>query len=91
VARPKRLDDERPCRREDAINRAWAFLHGRAGDAQRVWFPELIERLRDHWRPDISCDAPIELPDRLDAMLQRIRSERQIRPACACIAARVVG
>ena len=50
-----------------------------AGDAQRVWFPEMIERLRSQWHHDISFDALIELRDDLDAMLQRIRSQRHIR------------
>ena len=52
-----------------------------AGDAQRVWFPEMIERLRSQWHQGMSCDALIELRDDLDAMLQRIRSDRHIRPA----------
>ena len=51
-----------------------------AGDAQRVWFPEMIERLRAQWHPGMSCDALIELRDELDAQLQRIRSERRIHP-----------
>jgi hypothetical protein len=49
-----------------------------AGDAQRVWFPEMIERLRVEWHQGMSCDALIELRDELDAQLQRIRSERNI-------------
>jgi hypothetical protein len=51
------------------------------GDAQRVWFPEMIERLRSQWHQGKSCDALIELHDDLDAMLQRIRSDQHIRPA----------
>jgi hypothetical protein len=51
-----------------------------AGDAQRVWFPEMIEKLRSQWRQDLSFDAIVELRDELDAMLQQIRSERHIRP-----------
>jgi hypothetical protein len=46
------------------------------GDAQRVWFPEMIENLRSRWQEGMSFDAIIDL----DAMLQRIRSERHIRP-----------
>ena len=49
-----------------------------AGDAQRVWFPEMVETLRFEWRHGMSFEAIIELRDGLDAMLQRIRSERQI-------------
>jgi hypothetical protein len=52
-----------------------------AGDAHRVWFPEMVERLRSHWHQGMSLDAIVELRDDLDAMLQRIRSERRIRSA----------
>src|ERR1700730_647648 len=51
-----------------------------AGDPQRVWFPEMIERLRSQWHQGMSFDAIIKLRDELDEMLQRIRSERRIRP-----------
>jgi hypothetical protein len=51
-----------------------------AGDAQRVWFPEMIERLRSQWHQGMSFDAIVKLRDDLDAMLERIRSERHIRP-----------
>lgn len=52
-----------------------------AGDAQRVWFPEMIERLRSRWHQGMSFAALIELRDDLEIMLQRIRSDRHIRPA----------
>jgi hypothetical protein len=52
-----------------------------AGDAQRVWFPEMIERLRAQWHQGMSWDSLIALRDDLDAMLRRIRSDRHIRPA----------
>jgi hypothetical protein len=52
-----------------------------SGDRQRVWFPEMIERLRSQWHQEMSFDAIIELRDELDAMLQRIRCERHIRSA----------
>ena len=58
-----------------------------SGDAQRVWFPEMIGRLRSQWHQGMSLDAIVELRDDLDAMLQRIRSERRIRSAvfrCSC-------
>jgi hypothetical protein len=51
-----------------------------AGDAQRVWFPEMIDNLRSHWLEGMSFDTIIDLRDDLDAMLQRIRSERHTRP-----------
>jgi hypothetical protein len=52
-----------------------------AGDAQRVWFPEMIERLRSQLHQGMSFDAIVGFRDELDATLQRIRSERQIRSA----------
>ena len=50
-------------------------------DAQRTWFPEMIQTLRQRWRPDLSFDAIVELRDQLDAMLQKLRSKRHMRPA----------
>jgi hypothetical protein len=52
-----------------------------AGDAQRVWFPEMVETLRSEWHHGMSFEATVELRDGLDAMLQRIRSEQHIRSA----------
>jgi hypothetical protein len=52
-----------------------------SSDAQRVWFPEMIGRLRSQWHQGMPLDAIVELRDDLDAMLQRIRSERRIRSA----------
>ena len=56
-----------------------------AGDPQRVWFPEMLARLRCEWNSQMSFPALIELRDSLDAMLQRIRSERHIvSPVLRC-------
>jgi hypothetical protein len=56
-----------------------------AGDPQRVWFPEMLARLRSEWKPQMSFPALIELRDRLDAMLQQIRSKRHIvSPVLRC-------
>ena len=44
------------------------------------------------WLPDISFDAIVALRDELDAMLQRIRSERSIRsPIFRCLRCGHVG
>jgi hypothetical protein len=51
-----------------------------AGDPQRVWFPEMIDTLRSAWHRDISFEEIVKLTDDLDALLQQIRYERQIRP-----------
>lgn len=52
-----------------------------SGDAQRTWFPEMVGVLRCDWDRSMSMAKLIELRDRLDAMLQSIRSERGILPA----------
>ncbi len=56
-----------------------------AGDPQRVWFPEMIEKLRAEWRADMSFESLIELRDSLDSMLHRIRETGGIRtPIITC-------
>jgi len=62
-----------------------------AGDAHWVWFPEMVEHLRLHWRDDLSMAALLGLRDELDDLLGRIRSTRHISnpvfkcPACGHI------
>jgi hypothetical protein len=62
-----------------------------AGDAHRVWFPEMVEHLRLRWRDDLSMEALLGLRDEIDDMLGRIRSTRHISnpvfkcPACGHI------
>jgi len=51
-----------------------------ASAAQRVWFPEMIEKLRAVWKAGVSLVSLIELRDVLDSMLCRIRSTGGIRP-----------
>lgn len=51
-----------------------------SGDAHRTWFPEMLDALRARWRADLSFEQLIDLRGDLDTMLQRIRSERHIRP-----------
>jgi hypothetical protein len=52
-----------------------------SGDAQRVWFPELIAIVRQAGNPAMSMDALLRLRDRLEASLQTLRQTRQILPA----------
>ena len=52
-----------------------------SGDAQRTWFPEMIAVLRREWDSSMSLTELIALRDRLDAMLQAIRSTRKILTA----------
>jgi hypothetical protein len=56
-----------------------------AGDPQRVWFPEMLARLRCEWNSRMSFPALIELRNLMDSMLQQIRSERHIvSPVLRC-------
>ncbi len=56
-----------------------------AGDPQRVWFSEMIAKLKAEWRPDMSFESLIELRDSLDSMFHRIRETRGIRaPIITC-------
>ncbi len=52
-----------------------------AGDAQRTWFPEMVDTLRREWHRSMPIAELVALCDRLDAMLHAIRSERGILPA----------
>jgi hypothetical protein len=50
-------------------------------DAQRIWFPEMIDYLRENWRRAMAFDALVHLRDELELMLQKIRAARQFSPA----------
>src|SRR5215475_4633697 len=52
-----------------------------SGDAQRVWFPDLIAIVRQAGNPAMSMDALLRLRDRLDASLQTLRQTRQLLSA----------
>src|SRR2546428_560692 len=52
-----------------------------SGDAQRTWFPEMIEILNQTWSASMSENELLALRDRLDSTLETIRSERHILPA----------
>ena len=51
-----------------------------SGDAQRQWFPEMIEILRQQWKPELSWDELTRLTAYLDAKLQQIRKDHNIIP-----------
>lgn len=51
-----------------------------SGDRSRTWFPEMIKRLRQSWRPDLRMDEVIALAQRMDRMVRDIRTKRDIRP-----------
>ena len=63
-----------------------------AGDANRVWFTELVEMLSSDWDPSLNWEEAILLCTRLDRLLKKIRAERNILPAmmwCSTCHARV--
>src|SRR5438477_134434 len=51
-----------------------------AGDAQRVWFPEMLAKLRSDWDQAMPLARLTRLRDDLDRMLREIRHEREILP-----------
>lgn len=51
-----------------------------SGDTSRTWFSEMIETLRQEWNSEMSWEQVFALRDRLDAMLEEIRTSRNIRP-----------
>ena len=56
-----------------------------SGDAQRTWFPELVDVLRQEWSCPSTWGDLIHLRDGLDEALCRIRTERRIRsPMVLC-------
>ncbi len=51
-----------------------------AGDAQRVWFPEMLEVLTAAWSPATTWDELVELCARLTALRTDLREARGILP-----------
>jgi len=63
-----------------------------SGDAQRQWFPEMIEILRRQWKTGLSWDELTRFTAHLDATLQQIRKDRNIiPPMCTCSKCGVYG
>jgi hypothetical protein len=51
-----------------------------AGDAQRVWFPEMIEELKRSWSRTMSWEEIADLCARMTERRKQIRQERAIQP-----------
>ena len=51
-----------------------------AGDAQRVWFPEMIEELRRSWSKDMAWEELAEFCSRMTEKRKQIRRVRGIQP-----------
>jgi len=63
-----------------------------AGDAHRVWFPEMVQQLRVRWRDDLPIKDLLVLRAELDDMLGRIRSTLHIaNPVFTCPACGHIG
>ena len=58
----------------------WSTNKLPAGDAHRVWFPEMVATLRSAWDEAMPLPELVGLCDDLNGMLQQIRHERQILP-----------
>jgi len=50
------------------------------GDAQRVWFPEMLDDLRSFWSEEIAWEALADFCERMTEKRKRIRLERGIQP-----------
>jgi hypothetical protein len=62
-----------------------------SGDASRTWFSEMIETLRHEWNSEMSWEQVFTLRDRLDAMLEEIRTSRTSASSMWCPVARGLG
>jgi hypothetical protein len=63
-----------------------------SGDAQRVWFPEMIEELVREWSPTMSWEEVADLCARMTEKRKQVRQERGIQsPKMRCPCARCGG
>ncbi len=51
-----------------------------AGDARRVWFPELLNELERTWSPSVSWEELADFCRRKTETRKRIRESRGIQP-----------
>ena len=51
------------------------------GDAQRAWFPEMIDIVRERWSPDLTWEECGDLFVEMTELRTQIRSQRNIRPS----------
>jgi hypothetical protein len=51
-----------------------------AGDAQRVWFPEMLAELKRTWSRAMTWEQLADLCQRMTARHRSIRQERRIKP-----------
>ncbi len=51
-----------------------------SGDAQRAWFPEMIETLKNKWAPTMSWPDCSKFCEEMTAVREGIRNDRNIKP-----------
>ncbi|MFQ5822214.1 MAG: hypothetical protein ACE5I5_19725 [Candidatus Heimdallarchaeota archaeon] len=51
-----------------------------SGDAQRAWFPEMLDALRERWHENITWEEVSLFCDEMQKMRDRIRESRNIKP-----------
>ena len=51
-----------------------------AGDAQRIWYPEMLTELKEFWSPSLPWDDVIVFCGRMTAMRKDIAVSRDIKP-----------
>ena len=51
-----------------------------AGDAQRIWYPEMLAELKQFWSPDLPWEHVISFCERMTIMRKDIAISRDIKP-----------
>jgi hypothetical protein len=54
-----------------------------AGDAQRTWFPEMLEGLKVRWHRELSWEECRDLCGEMTALRTKIRESKNIKPVRA--------
>ena len=52
-----------------------------AGDAFRAWFPEMIDNLRNFWKPDLEWNEVISFYSKMTILRQEIWKKQGVIPA----------
>ncbi len=55
-----------------------------AGDAQRAWFPEMMEKLKEAWGPQMSWEECADFCQKMTVFRESIWKDREIKPARSC-------
>ena len=50
------------------------------GERSQVWYPELVALLRTEWRSELPWETVVQLRDRLQSLLEALRTQRGILP-----------